>query len=497
MTDTKAIFDQLKKRDDAIKPPDAQKEWAWLTAMYEDQARALTTSMLAELKMGLADNTTPIEMGGLLRQAVNAAATIYKRSPTRWLTKGGKRLEEASAEHKAAMAAMERAQADLSWRLIDRLRTLHEQAAFRFYPSDERKAVVMRVFEPQNVLRDPSPMAGDLMDEDTAFALGLEGGLFELWYRLEDRSWAMQWIDEKGNALGEQPFSAQPVPFKSPYPKLPVQMIYATSSGGKTWIPPRQSRMGWIKALTATGNDSLALVALQSAAQRVYKRDDPTHQLPRVAGAGVVLNIGKDEEVEDLTPSSALDQLLEVLKIYARFFALGESLPGNQFDPEKSAVTGAALRVLLAPLIDKREDQVPLVLPDERAAFGRFRGVHNVHAKAWGVEPLDPETDLDVEVPDLEAPTTEVEQGNQSTRQLAIGLASTIDLLQRDFGITRDSAVKRYGRVKSDNDIYPPLARPAPDGPNNTEPPPNAEKKSPDVLKKKPSVISAVRSGNK
>jgi hypothetical protein len=126
--------------------------------------------------------------------------------------------------------------------------------------------------------------------------------------------------------------------------------------------------------------------------------------------------------------------------------------------------------------------------------------VHNFHAAAWGAPRLDEATTMDVEVADLEAPTTATEAGNLAARQLALGSASMIDIIQRERSSTRPEAIKLYERVKGDFDKYPPLNVedvPPIDGPrpmDAPEPGPTApDEQADEVLDGSPSVASVIR----
>lgn len=494
----RSSFLDLKERDREVKPPTADIEWATLSAYYWDQSREETKRGLRELGVGLKDQRFPIDLSKMLKQAINRQATVYKRAPARWLKDAQlARLPEAGAEHKLLLEILASSLADVSWRLVDRLRTLLEQVAIRFYPSDARQSVVFRLFEPQNMLRDPDPACGDLMDEDRKFALELAGGVFEFWWQT-DRRWSMAWVSKEGVPLADdqQPFMATGL--ASPYDRLPVQMIYADHPAGKPWLPPSQSRQAWVRAFNALSNDTQALVTFQAWRQRVYKRRDPNNKLPQDIGPGATITIEEGEELIDLPASDAMLGCIETLKAFAAFFAIGENLPSSEFEPGGSIVTGAALRVLLAPLLDRREDQVPLVVPDERRAWAKLISVHNTHAAKWDRPTLDPTLVLDLEVPDLEAPTTETEMGNLTSRQLAVGTASTIDLIQREYGCTRDQAIARYERIQKDFALYPPRVAPTVEqtGPRMSEvrEAPTPADRAPDaILDGRASVLDALK----
>jgi len=498
MSQWMTMLDAVRDADRASKPSGADREWSELAAYYDDQSRGHTRRALQDLGMGLADNQLPIDVGPLLRQVVDRAATVYRRAPSRFLARDGERLAEDSPEHLAMLGVLERAQYDVAWRRIDRRRTLLGQDIVRLYPSDARGSVVLRSFGPHQVMRMTDPANGDLMDDDQAFVLQLSGGSSELWYRHpDDGAWCAVWLSADGALLPRQPF-LELDEYRSPYTRLPVQQVYSDYPGGQPWLPPSQSRQAYVRGISAVVNDILALVAFQAHSTRVYLRRDPNNRLPDATGPGVVIAVDADEDVRDLTPAPAITQAVGVAEMLLRLFSTSEYLPANEFDPSKQLVTGAAYRVQLQPLQDRREDQIPLVLPDERGMYDRLRAVHNVHAVAWGADILDTDVQLELEVPDLEAPTTETEAGNLAARQLAIGTASVIDLLQRESGCTRAEAIRRYERILGDLERYP--SRLAGAAPDVTGPRPAASARPPDnapdaVLDGRDSVVDAIAAG--
>lgn len=496
------MLSALREADQRTKPAGADQEWSTLAAYYDDQSRTHTRRALEDLGMGLAANQLPIDVGPLLRQVVDRAATIYRRAPSRFLSRGGERLAENSLEHELLEELLERAQYDVSWRRIDRRRTLLGQDVVRLYPDDQRRSVVLRSFGPHQVLRQVSMSGGDLMDSDECLALMLAGEAWELWYRHpEDRAWCAVWVDKDGGMLAQQPFATEP-DYRSPYAVLPVQQVYADFSGGQPWLPPSQSRLAFVRGINATVNDLLALVAYQAHSTRVYQRVDPNNRLPESTGPGVVISIDRQEDVRDLTPAPAITQSIGVTELLLRLLATSEYLPANEFDPSKSLVTGAAYRVQLQPLQDRREDQISLVVPDERAMLSRLVAVHNLHASSWGTPQFPVDVELELEVPDMEAPTTETEAGNLASRQLAIGTASVIDLIQRESACSRSEAIARYDRIRRDLELYPSrlAAQPAAAA-TVTGPRPAGERRPPDeapdaVLDGRDSVLEAVAEGS-
>ena len=516
----------------ATKPRDADQLWTELSAYFHDKAQDLTRRTLRSLGVGLRDNRRPVEPGVMLGRIVRRTAVMYDRPPSRWLTNAqGKRLSESSPDHRAMLDALRRAQYDLAWKTVDRLRALHRQVAIRFYPSDHRRGVVVRVFEPQHVHRWVDPACADLMDHDQAFALELAADTFEVWWRDDLGQWRMQWTDKNGAALPSpmQPFGpeqlgrlavlerrgdgereqrplgdATSIPagfepaFVSPYEELPAQMIYESYPAGRPWLDPPQSRSGWIAMLSAIANDLWAMVTHQAHDKKVYKRRNPNNQLPEADGPSTTWNIDTEDEVELLHSDPKISESKEVLDRIAELWTLTEDLPVHELNAKPGEiVTGAALRVQMEPLQSRREDQVPLAQDDEREAWRRFRAVHNVHSAAWRVNELRPGLEMEVEIPDLAIPTTETERGNLVTRQLTIGTTSVIDVIMQERQCTREQAIKHFERVQADFEAYPPRVVPKESGPQNTQPPTNTPNNSPDFVRDgRASRMDAIRDVN-
>jgi hypothetical protein len=489
----------LAEQDLRTKPSGADNEWRELTAYYEDQSRSTTRSHLISAGVGLGDNQYPIDLGSLLKRLIDGAATIYNQPPARFLVRGPRRLSEAGTEHKEMLRVLDLAQFDVAMREADRYRTLLGQVCLRFYPDDTRGGVVVRKFLPQSVRRNVDPARSDLMDQDESFSLELSGDVVEFWHKAADGGWLMEWREKDGPALpmARQPF--RETALRSPYARLPVQMVYSDYTGGEPWIAPRQSRQGYLRTCTSIANGIHELQHLQAHNTIVYLRRNPNNTLPAETGAGAALTIDADEDIKALSPSPMLEQSLSVVQRFLRFFAASEYQPGDEFDPDQNILTGAAQRVKLGPLYDRREDQIPLAGPDEANAWERIRAVHNVHAPAWNVASLAEDTDLEIEIRNMSTPTTETEEGNQTARQLALGSASMIDVIMRENSCTRAEAIERYDRVLADSRMYPPMANPGAEqeGPRmasvDATPGPTAPDEQPDAaLDGKPSVVSRI-----
>lgn len=460
-------FKRLRAIDAATKPPQAEADWIAATEYYEDRSRKSTIIANRDLGVGLADNAYPLEVG-LLRRIIDRIAVVYSAPATRWLRRKNKRLAESNKDHQAMVAALRRAQYDLAWSRIEKVRSLHRVDVLRFYASDARGSVVLRVFEPFNVLREPDPSAADSIDSDRQFALLLsksgEAETWEHWQKVSD-GWIMQLVNEKGEALltSQQPFAATDL--VNPYGELPVQMLYDELPQGRAWLPPRASRTSWPRAINAIANDLWSLVTHQAHSRIITKSDNPA-EMPALAAHGGTLNLNKNDSFEVHTPDPRIAECKEVLEDFAKLWSLSEDLPAAEFDKSKQVLTGAALLVQERALLARREAQIPLALEDERIAYRKFRAVHNVHTRGgpdgpvptWDLAELAEDTELEVEVADITEPIDAKALQDAAYRDIAIGACSIIDYIQRRDGVPRHVAIETYARVQEDRLTYPAAA---------------------------------------
>lgn len=457
-------LEDLRKRDSAAKPAGLDEEATAILRYVEDCSRDLTRARLHDLGLGLKENARPIEVA-LLRRIVMRLATIYDRPATRWLSrtevpgKAPKRLGDDSFEHQLMLAVLGRAQVDQAWRLVDQTRAAVRQAIVRYYPSDVRRGVDMRVFYPQDVLRAPSPDCPDQLDRDQAFALRLSGDVFELWNRdeltkteINPLGWSCVWVDEKGNLLepGRQPGPFAQLGGASPYVELPAQVIFDEFSGGRAWLAPRQSRRAMAEDVNAMANDLWSLIVNQAHTTRVHQNDDPNVTYPAVASHAAVVELPSTSKVEDLQPNPKIVECQQVLEALIRYWTLSEDLPAEEFSSSRQIVTGAALKVLDRPLMARREAQIPLASEDERLAYRKIRAVHNYHADAWNMPPLAVDTELEVDIADLDIPVDGATLAAELTSTIAMGTESKVGAIQKMRAVPRHKAQQILTQVATD-----------------------------------------------
>lgn len=444
MIDLRAI----KAADAKHKPVGVTETWCQLAQYHDDTSRTLTVANLQRLGLGLRDNIHPVEVN-LLAYVMQRLNVVYSDPPSRFLLRGDKRVPEGSSQHKLLLRAYETAGIDVAMRSAAVRTALLGQVFLRLYPIDARGSVVLRVFDPQYVLRDPDPGAADQITQDARFALSLAGDLYECWERTGD-SWRCEWQTKDGALAPTQPFDGS-----APYASLPVVQLADRWTGGRAWLPPKASRVGLIEAINAQANDLLNLGAIQGHGQWVYRREDPNTKLPAQTGAGTVWEVGANDVVESITPTTNIAQVREVLQHYVRLFLAVEGLPPDELDGGRQVYSGAQLQAAERTLMERREAQLPICAAAERDLFRAFVAVHNVHAAAWGEESFDESLELSVEFGDIDQPVDSKDQIETLTNGLAARLISPIDALQRVHSCSREQAIQIAERIKSDFEAYP------------------------------------------
>lgn len=448
---------ELQERDRQTKPLGADDEWTRSARYYNDQSRSLTRTLLQANGQGVPDDARPLEIN-LLRRLVEQLATIYDRPPTRWLTDAsGERISEQDPRHLLMTRVLKDMRYDLALRTMDRWRAIYRQVAVRFYPSDALGRVVPRLFPPQCVLRDVSNEVPDSMDADKSFALLIRGGsgdakVYEHWFR-RDGDWWFQQIDNEDNIYAP--------PQRATYPLLPVVLVYDDYPAGQAWLSPHATRTSFLEKANLIANDLIELVRSQAHDQKVVTTNN-TEDVPDEHGPGKVWALPRDATAAVLSSNPKIEASTEVLMAVLSLMLYSESLPLSMFNRDRTINTGAALKAEQAPLMARRSLQIPLAEADEADLYRRLRGVHNAHSRyatevggRWGAAPLDEETELNAEVAPVEIPTETADQLNAGGRSLALGVASTIDLIMEMRSVPRTSAIAIYERVARDRELYP------------------------------------------
>lgn len=453
MIDLRAI----RAADLRYKPANADITWGQLAQYHDDVSRSLTVENLQRLGLGLRENIHPVEIN-LLAYVMQRLNVVYSDPPSRYLLRpNGKRVAETQAQHKLLLKSYALAGIDVAMRAAASRTALLSQVFLRLYPIDARGSVVLRVFDPQHVLREPNPASADLISEDPRFALRLADDVYECWERTGD-GWHCEWQTDKGQLTETQPFDGA-----APYASLPLVQLTDGWAGGRAWIPPKASRVGLVEAINAQANDLLNLGAIQGHGQWVYRREDPNTKIPAQTGAGTVWEVGANDTVENITPTTNIAQVREVLQGYVRLFLAVEGLPPDELDGDRQVYSGAQLQAAERTLMERREAQLPICAAAERDLFRAFRAVHNVHAAGWGSEPFDEDLEVGVEFGDIDQPVDSKDQIETLTNGLAARLISPIDALQRVHSCSREQAIQIAERIAADFEAYP-LQVDAPDG---------------------------------
>lgn len=490
----------LTKIDTMTKPPGFDTDAEELFAYYDDTARPLVQARNHELGIGLKNNRRPILIG-LIKRVVDRLSVVYASQPTRWLRNEMtlQRLPEGHPDHVTMLRTLRLMQANLAWRYVDRIRSLLRSAFIRYVPNPCRRSVTMRIFNPNQVMREVDMGTPDCLETDRRIALRLTGERFEYWENTVD-GWIPWWIDKNGNVLENQPLEflvfdedGMIVGQQNPYgDTLPIQYIKDDYSAGRAWLPPANSRLAIVEAVNGMANDTWNLLVHQ-AHQEIFIKTDNPGSIPNTTGPGLRQKVDRDVQIDVVNANTQIAAVQRVLEFFIRLGIVTEELPADEFDPSKKIVTGAAQKVREAPLRQRRENQIPLADIDEAEAWQKIVAVHNVHAPTWMRPMLNPNFELEVEVAEVNPPVDKRELLEAEARSQAMGASSTIDTIQRAENIDRHSAIRQFERVRQDNILYPPMVpMTINDGPRIAD---IASRQAPDpVTDNNDSVLDAIES---
>lgn len=424
-----------------------KSDWQTLEAFYEDVARGTILTRLRQLGLGVQDNANPLQFN-LLRRVIERLAVLYENPPVRWLeTPSGAMASEA--DHAALETVYRNSLVNPAFQRADAMRALYRQCVIRYYPARPGEAEVqIRVFPPHKVLRKPSAICPEDITCDSEFALELDGA-YEYWYRLPDDMWYARILSGDGH-----PYAAQP-PFAAPVLKPPVQMWFDEIPAGRAWLPPRQSRAALSEVVNLLANDLWALVINQAHDRVAAFVDDPT-EAPRNSGPGTLWVMGQSSRAEVLSGNPKLAEAQAIIEEFIRIWSLGEDLPTSEFDKTKQVVTGASLRVQERPLHGRRKRMLGITERYETEAYRHIAFVYGASPDKPPFSPvLNPAMVLRVSHAPLDVPTDPREIMDAGARGIALGTSSSIDLIQRLHGVSRQEAIRLYKQFAADREQYP------------------------------------------
>jgi len=458
---------ELKRIDENAKPAGADKEWKLAHEFFDDRSRSTTMSINESLGVGIGDNPYPIEVA-IFRRVITRLSAVYRAPASRWLLNdAGGRMDDADPAQRALTALFRRARYDVTWRKIDRLRTLFRQVVVRWYPSNGRKCPVARVFAPYNIIRRPSSSEGDILESDHEFALliGLEPETWEHWQRDPlSGAWAMSIVTAAEGMEESRVESFEESGGVSPYGLLPAALIYDEDPLGQAYLPPRASRTAMQIAINAKSNDLWSLIRGQAHDSIYWSTDDP-EELPTETGTGIVAAVPKDAKLIQHSPSPAIKESEAVLRTAIKLWLVSEGIPSADLDDSKTILTGAALRVQERELREKREEQVDLAYTDELVAWEIVRAINDTHAAEWNVRAFGASAGIELELADVEGVTEpKIEQAFWHA-EIAAGHASAIDWIRRRDNVPRHEAIKVWARTQVDLANFPTLSTEPPESP--------------------------------
>lgn len=453
-----SVIDKLKQIDEIRKPTGFDMELKRLKEYYEDSSHDQILSRLQEMRVGIKGCNRPLQLS-MLRRIIGKLSVIYDRPPTRWLEDAkGRQLPENHPDHVAMEKTLRDSRYDRVLRVADKNRSLQRQVILRFYPSDRLGRVVLRTFDPFNVLRQPSTQIPDMMDEDAQFALRLNSGteneMWEHWEKVED-GWRVRTLNQDGEEYG--------TPFPdtdgiSPYTTLPAIQLYDEEPAGDAWLAPFVSRTSFIEAVSAAANDVWNLLHYESHTETVYSGDNPQQDAPSETGPGLVHAIPSDGELSKLRNDPHLREGVEFVDATLRWNLICEGLPVSEFDRNKQVLTGSARKVEMTDLLERRDGLIPQARDDERVMYQKFVAVNNAHKKAnpeWVAPFLREDVELNVDFPDTAVPTDHSELLDVIGRGLATETMSRVDAMMMMHNEPRPAAIRRLKRVDDDNVRFP------------------------------------------
>ena len=428
-----------------------------LQMFYEDRARRRVRNFLQQLGVGDKLNPWPLDCASL-RMIVEKQSVVYSTPPVRALTSAGVELPDQSPEMRALDRVLDRMMYDAHWATIDELRNLYRNVAIVFTESPVHRCVQMRIFEPFNIKRLTSPLARDTMDADEAVAFQLTATgdekteVYELWTHEDDGTWKAARVNGAGEREGVQPFGEEGV---SPFGAVaPFMMVYDELPRNRAYLPLNENRLGFLRNAAAVLNDLIYLIK-QEAHTTIAMSSDDTRAAPQETGPGKIILMPSDSTVSTLNTSPKIKEAAEQLDRVLRLWAVAESLPSDTFRDEKSAVTGAALKVKERSLARRRARQVPMVAHNEATAYKKLARVHNVYAADWALPALPEECELRATASSVWQPTDLKELQEVFFKDVAVGCESIITYMMAKEGKTRQQAIEKYKRVQFDRDAFP------------------------------------------
>lgn len=420
----------IRAADQKLKSADFDHDANRLLALFENRGRGIVRAHLRALGMGDKGADDPV-MLGVVPRLVQARSVLYSAPVLRILRRRNGDVLGPEDDASIALATVaERMGLDAIWAAVDDLRLLLRQCVLVFSESFAHETVVARVFPPQCVFRAVTPSAQDVLEEDDAIALLLQDGagderaaVYQLWTRVGQAEWRLEITDGLGGPVGPQPYQESNgiVPYE-----LPMILAVDAPLLGRAYHPIPQPRLTTPLGADAVMNDVIYSVKMQGHSRTVAETDDPAG-IPDVSGPDVLMTVPIGSNVKAIDYNPKIREAGEIVDRLLSALALSESLPPDAFSAERTAMTGAALRVAERDLDRRRRQTAIVAAQQERLSYRKLAAILGVFAEELDLPELDPDLRLIVSFSPSWQPTDQNQQQQISMREVAVGAKSLVE----------------------------------------------------------------------
>jgi len=452
----------LLERDQALKGPALNKESERLSAIYFAQARELTRQWLEQLGQGDPDQAKPLQ-SRLLRQLVRSVAVVWRRPPTRIVTLDGADLPDRQKLAVAVDKLYMDCKTDAYLKSLDRCRTLLGTSLGYVSPHPRGGgAPLIRVFQPHNVLRDPEDSVQDDPAFDSAIAFRVKQGRdaedsIYHYFRREDedtlRGWRIKGNGELTSGEDEL-FEGGLVPYRTP----PWFVLYDELSEGAAWLPIDESRSAFALTTNVVLSELIYLVKQEAHSILAASNLSPGDQLPQRFGPGMLFGFEGEVDLRAVSLNPKLEQVIDVHKHLLEVMSAGEGLPPDYFLSTRRYETGAAGRLRLQDLEERRQEQMQDAIRTEASLFRILLEVHNA---TEGRDTISEDLELRVELARPWFPTDVSDLQRAAAFDISLGAMSMVDYVMDRHQLTRGQAIAYLERVNVDRERYPVRENPA------------------------------------
>lgn len=349
-----------------------------------------------------------LSFSNIVRRIINEVSVVYKKSPQRFLTLNGKRLEGKGADSFSKMYEKARADAVLKKanRYTNLLNTLGVQAVWR------DGCVQLDILTPDilNVVQnavDPTQASAVIIEQGYADTVTLEGpanpfgaaSLFISWtadaHMVFDEQGRPR--PELGNKEGKNPYGLIPIVFfRDAYPDS-----YFWNEGSFDLINAQETLNVFLTELNQ-------LVKFQSFSVPVIIGDAPPEGVTVDPSNFISIPLGDtavskgQPDFKFVSPSPKINEIIEVIRECVRRIADDYGLSMDSFKLSGSPASGLSLKLSNIRLVERREDDIALYMDYERELFKVMRAVHNAHCET--VDEIPEKAEFGINFAELEFP---------------------------------------------------------------------------------------------